>query len=176
MLCFNFVPWSQPNYVIKGWWGESQVCTKMPYHRESFRWAYINVFLSKIQSWLKESGKTSSKQSHCGLGSKVKGCGQSSCKGKHRKTFVAGWDISLLSCVEYSVKHSGQLRKTRGAGGLRKRAGKVTPGRKAKLSVFSQLPFNTLATSALAPSECGWGLTFTQWLTGCTHVTQQTFW
>lgn len=137
--------------------GLSQVCTKMPYHRETFRWAYINVFLSKIQSWLKESGKTSSKQSHCGLGSKVKGCGQNSCKGKHRKTFVAGWDISLLTCAEYLVKHSGQLRKTRGVGGLHKWAGKVTPGRKAKLSVSSQLPFNTVAKSAPAPSECGVG-------------------
>lgn len=49
------------------------------------------------------------------------------------------------------------MRKTRGAGGLHKQAGKVTPGRKAKSSVSSQLPLNTLAKSTPAPSECGVG-------------------
>lgn len=67
-------------------------------------------------------------------------------------------DISLLTCVGYSVKHSGQLRKTRGAGRLHKQAGKRTPGCKAKSTVSSQLPCNTLAKSTPAPSECGVGL------------------
>lgn len=55
------------------------------------------------------------------------------------------------------MKHSGQLRETRGAGGLHKQAGKVTPGCKAKSSVSSQLPCYTLAKSTPAPSECGVG-------------------
>lgn len=38
----------------------------------------------------------------------------------------------------------------------------------------SQLPFNSEAMLALAPSDTGRGLKFTWWLTGCTHVTQQT--
>lgn len=39
--------------------------------------------------------------------------------------------------------------------GLHKQAGKMTPGCKAKTSVSSQLPFNSEAMLALAPSECG---------------------
>lgn len=45
-----------------------------------------------------------------------------------------------------------------GIGGLHKQAGKMTPGCKAKPSVSSQLPFNSEAMLALAPTECGvWG-------------------
>ena len=42
-------------------------------------------------------------------------------------------------------------------GGLHKQAGKVTLGCQAKTSMSSQLPFNTGAMLALAPSEYGLG-------------------
>ena len=45
-----------------------------------------------------------------------------------------------------------------GIGGLHKQAGKMTPGCKAKTSMSSQLPCNSKAMSALAPSECGVGV------------------
>lgn len=42
-----------------------------------------------------------------------------------------------------------------GIGGLHKQAGKMTLGCKAKTSVSSQLPCNSEAMLAMAPSECG---------------------
>lgn len=81
--------------------GFSQVCTKMSYHRETFIWAYINVFLKKIQSWLKESSKTSNKYSHCAPGQRLKAVDKAHARvsvGKHLS--LAGisasshvWDI-----------------------------------------------------------------------------------
>lgn len=45
-----------------------------------------------------------------------------------------------------------------GIGGLHKQAGKMTPGCWAKTSMSSQLPFNTEAMLALAPSKYGVGV------------------
>lgn len=44
-----------------------------------------------------------------------------------------------------------------GIGGVHKQAGKLTLGCKAKTSVSSQLPCNSEAMLAMAPSECGVG-------------------
>lgn len=45
-----------------------------------------------------------------------------------------------------------------GIGGLHKQAGKVTPGCEAKTSMSSQLPYNSEAMLALAPSAYGVGV------------------
>lgn len=78
-------------------------------------------------------------------------------------------DNALIQCIleniccwlRYPAPHTSVIpvdafrsaEESEGIGGLHKQAGKVTPGCKANTSMSSQLPFNTKAMLAMAPSE-----------------------